>query len=121
MECPSCYDIYDDEEKIPRNLPCGHTYCQECLTQIANIKKRLECPVCRIKLDPSIKPSKLSKNYVAADIASQHRDIQKKLLFCAEHKEPLRFFCENCEKNICASCIIDHSGHKFVKQDHSGM
>lgn len=31
MECPMCYDLYDPEVKIPRNLNCGHTVCEECL------------------------------------------------------------------------------------------
>ena len=40
MECPSCFDFYDEKLKIPRSfiktknyykcldLPCGHTYCE---------------------------------------------------------------------------------------------
>lgn len=31
MECPMCYELYDDEKKNPRNLSCGHTYCEFCL------------------------------------------------------------------------------------------
>lgn len=120
MECRSCYEVYDEKERIPRNLPCGHTYCQFCLNQILLMQKRLECPECRIKLDPAVKPTHLSKNFVALEVSSKHREIQKKLQFCNSHKEPLRFFCETCQSNLCASCIIDHSGHKFVKQDHSG-
>lgn len=121
MECPNCFEVYDERERIPRNLPCGHTYCEVCLGQFIVFQKKLECPVCRIKLEPSVKPQHLSKNFVALEVSSKHREIQKKLLFCSTHKEPLRFFCETCQVNICASCIIDHSGHKFVKQDHSGM
>jgi len=121
MECPNCYEVYDDKDKIPRNLPCGHTYCEPCLVQIYQIKKKLECPVCRLEVDPSIKANNLSKNYVAIEVSNKHREIQKKLLFCSTHSEPLRFFCDTCQANICASCIIDHSGHKFIKQDHSGM
>ena len=29
------------------------------------------------------------------------------------------FYCEDCFENICAGCISDHSGHRFVKQEHS--
>lgn len=120
MECTSCFEVYDEEKKIPRNLPCGHTYCEVCLTAIYSKKKRLECPICQTKVDPLLKPSTLSKNYIAQEVAEKHREAQKKLLFCTTHKEQLRFFCEVCQTNICASCIIDHSGHKFSKIDHSG-
>jgi hypothetical protein len=64
-------------------------------------------------------PNKLSKNFIAAELASKQRELQKKMLLCANHAEPIRFFCDTCQNNICASCIIDHSGHTFIKQDHS--
>ena len=120
MECPSCYELYDETTKIPRNLFCGHTYCEYCLNQLLLVTKKIECPVCRMKLDLTLKPNQLSKNFIAADLASKQRDIQKKLLFCLDHKEPLRFYCESCQEQICANCIIDHNGHKFLKQEHSG-
>ena len=47
MECPSCYSIYESPKKDPRNLPCGHTYCTECLIKIYEITKYLKCPTCR--------------------------------------------------------------------------
>jgi len=31
MECPVCYREWDSELVIPRNLPCGHSYCEEDL------------------------------------------------------------------------------------------
>lgn len=66
MECPSCYSIYEDPIKSPKNLPCGHTYCLECLRKIFDISKFLKCPTCRTKFDGSLKPHDLSKNFVAA-------------------------------------------------------
>lgn len=49
MECPMCYDIYDESLKVPRNLHCGHTYCEECLHNSIKNKGRLECPICRLR------------------------------------------------------------------------
>lgn len=119
MECPSCFELYDDNVRIPRNITCGHTYCEVCLTRLFEFKVRIECPACRMKLDPSIKPNKLSKNYVAADLARKQREIQNKLQFCPSHNEPYRYFCETDQTNVCPQCIIEHSGHIFVKQEHS--
>ena len=28
INCPICYDQYNDKDKIPRILHCGHTFCQ---------------------------------------------------------------------------------------------
>jgi kelch-like protein 10 len=69
MECPMCYDLYDPEVKIPRNLNCGHTVCEECLQIVYEKKKFLDCPTCRYKHDPQIKPNMLTKNFIALQLA----------------------------------------------------
>jgi hypothetical protein len=43
----------------------------------------------------------------------------KNLEFCEKHNEVLQFFCLDCDKNICSSCVENHAGHKIVKQNHS--
>ena len=48
MECGVCMMEWDDKEVIPQNLPCGHTYCQNCLKQLWKAAtKTIECPNCR--------------------------------------------------------------------------
>jgi hypothetical protein len=37
MECGSCYELYDEKLRIPRNLKCGHTYCEFCVDKILEI------------------------------------------------------------------------------------
>ena len=89
-QCPSCFDIYDDTNKIPRNMPCGHTYCEDCLNKWFLAKNIIECPACRKKIDVKIPANSLSKNFVAADLARKHRELQAKLQFCTTHNDPLR-------------------------------
>lgn len=60
-----CYEIYDEAQKVPRNLHCGHTSCEECLNNSVRNKGKLECPICRMRHEAWIKPSELTKNYVA--------------------------------------------------------
>lgn len=123
-----CFELYAPD-RIARNLLCGHTYCQICLEQVYIIKKRIECPMCRHKHEPNLKPISLSKNFVAMDLASKHlevrfyclKQVRKKLQFCPNHsKFPLQFFCEDDQTHLCTECIVEHSGHKFCKQEHSG-
>ncbi len=45
----------------------------------------------------------------------------KKSNFCEHHpKELLKHFCNTCMKLICVDCIVDHSGHSFVRKEESG-
>lgn len=119
MECPMCYDLYDSEEKSPRNLNCGHTVCEKCLGVVYERKKFLDCPTCRYKHDPQIKPNMLTKNFIVLQLACQKKEIRKNHEFCSDHDEPYKFFCETDNKYICVECIAEHTGHRFVKQDQN--
>lgn len=69
-----CWELYG-QDKVARNLICGHTYCQVCLDVIYNTKRRIECPTCRHRHEPSLKPSQLSKNFVAMELACKHMEV----------------------------------------------
>ncbi|XP_007427887.2 E3 ubiquitin-protein ligase NHLRC1 [Python bivittatus] len=49
LECKVCFERYNTEKKHrPRNLPCGHVMCLECVMSLAHPRNfRLECPFCR--------------------------------------------------------------------------
>lgn len=118
MECPTCFEIYNDEIKKPHNLECGHTFCEDCLSRMVT-NSRIQCPACR-KTFLNIIPKSLPVNFIAADLARKHNDDKKKQIMCEKHPiDPVKFFCNTCEECICIECIIQHSGHQFVKQDES--
>nr|XP_045595302.1 tripartite motif-containing protein 5-like [Procambarus clarkii] len=44
-ECSVCFIDYDGNQLRPRNLPCGHTFCSQCIDN--GIKNgQLTCPSC---------------------------------------------------------------------------
>ncbi|KAM8966749.1 E3 ubiquitin-protein ligase NHLRC1 [Pelodytes ibericus] len=49
LECKVCFEKYSQHQKHrPRNLPCGHIICQECVSSLCPPgSPRLECPFCR--------------------------------------------------------------------------
>ena len=120
MECPSCYEYFDGDQFVPRNLNCGHTFCEVCLIKIE--QQRLTfCPICRTSLQKPFKAKKLPKNYLALEFANKQQELMKKSNFCSQHpKELMRHFCITCVQLICMECIVDHSGHEFVRKEESG-
>lgn len=110
--------LFDETVKIPRNLPCGHTFCEECLLNIEK-KNLLLCPICRDPLQKNLKATKLPKNFIALEISRKHSEIMKNPLCLVHTKEIVKYFCNTCEKLICPECILDHSGHEFVRREES--
>ncbi|GAA6106717.1 RING finger domain-containing protein [Tachysurus ichikawai] len=56
LECPVCYQEYDQDHKLPRMLECLHVFCTECLHNIQlspvhppdpNSPASISCPLCR--------------------------------------------------------------------------
>lgn len=56
VECPVCYQEYDQDRKLPRMLECLHVFCTECLHNIQlspvyapdpNSPPSISCPLCR--------------------------------------------------------------------------
>ena len=43
LECPVCWEIYNDNNNQPLTLSCTHTICKSCWEIISNNK----CPMCR--------------------------------------------------------------------------
>ena len=117
MECPLCFENYNDLLKKPRNLECGHTFCEICLSKLFS-NNFIICPACRRQ--SSSPPKSLPVNFIAADLARKYLEEKKKYQFCETHsKEIIRFFCNTCSSRICIECIVDHCGHLFVKQEES--
>ncbi|XP_069180684.1 uncharacterized protein [Procambarus clarkii] len=45
-ECSVCFNNYDDTLLRPRNLPCGHPFCSQCIDNAIK-NGQLNCPSCR--------------------------------------------------------------------------
>ena len=123
MECEVCYNYYDETDRRPNTLPCGHTFCRQCLArEIVNGKRK--CPTCR-------KPHKartvlnLPIN-VALEKVIRNREKNKKRPLesddedsedggrCEMHKKSvLYFYCETHLSMVCRDCtVLEHPINK---------
>ncbi|XP_042887229.1 uncharacterized protein LOC122264409 [Penaeus japonicus] len=58
QECRICFNDFDEGERRPRNLPCGHTFCTLCIAGTFRVN-RFTCPSCRaphVALDVTVFP-----------------------------------------------------------------
>ncbi|XP_064100973.1 uncharacterized protein LOC135211614 isoform X2 [Macrobrachium nipponense] len=46
QECKVCLENFDSVSRRPRSLPCGHTFCTSCISDLIKNRK-ISCPHCR--------------------------------------------------------------------------
>ena len=63
LGCAVCMEDFNDSDRAPRNLSCGHSSCTQCLTNM-NVWGTVVCPTCRVVTRlPSGGVPALSKNF----------------------------------------------------------
>ncbi|KAK7080562.1 hypothetical protein SK128_010955 [Halocaridina rubra] len=126
MCCKECEKRYSDE-RVPRNLSCGHTMCTECLDKCLSDQK--QCPECREK-QLAKSALHLPINYpllrVIRSILNKEIDVKDIIMpeipvhepvcdkyqdggQCPVHSSPLVFLCVSCSMWVCQDClVVDH-------------
>jgi hypothetical protein len=124
FECSVCHDLFQD----PRMLPCGHTFCLQCLQHIVHAAvthngnatvDKIPCPHCRTQISVGRQNLQdLPKNYILADlIASLSANSQcDNTVYCEIHSnKKVKFYCETCQRFACSTCpIVECKQHIFL-------
>jgi len=101
IRCEICFEKFHPniEDKKPRFLPCGHTFCTKCLTKLALTK--LVCPLDREEFEID--------NVALLPINFQLLKILDS--FCATCENNVAensYLCHHCHKRICNECKSKH-------------
>uniref|UniRef100_A0A3Q3GFJ7 Tripartite motif-containing protein 16-like n=1 Tax=Labrus bergylta TaxID=56723 RepID=A0A3Q3GFJ7_9LABR len=122
FSCSICLDLLKD----PVTVPCGHSYCMNCIKthwDKEEEKKIYSCPQCRQTFP--VRPV-LVKNTMLAVLVEElkktglraapadHCYPSKKLQenVCSHHDEVMKMFCRTDQQSICYLCSVDeHKGH----------
>lgn len=123
LTCAICLDRF----KIPVTIPCGHTFCQTCISTYweNNIESdKYQCPCCKTKFD--IKPM-LKRNVSMSGLAEAANSITcresllrgndgvKAMQLCDRHKRPMVYYCKQDRTPVCHECgIFDCKNHDKV-------
>ncbi|XP_058609877.1 tripartite motif-containing protein 16-like [Onychostoma macrolepis] len=102
FRCPVCLDLLKD----PVTIPCGHSYCNSCITDHWNqeVQKRVySCPECRQTFRP--RPA-LNKSTMLAEVLEQ---LKKSKLQTAVPAGPGDVKCDVCtvrKHKAVKSCLV---------------
>ena len=126
LNCPVCFEDYrpNDDNSIPRLLPCSHTLCGKC-TQGLIQKKSLQCPECRkrhpaengVRSFPQNKYILLTVRRKTSLAEEKTQAFQQNLETCLVHGRELGLYCAetSCQNEICSLCLTSsHRGHDVV-------
>ena len=138
--CPVCFEVYEEtDDRMPRILPCHHTFCERCLKQILR-KKSVVCPECRIKHPaPGGTRTYPQNKYIVANIqltrratpsvvlniqeTEQEFPLAERFSKCAAHGKEVSLYCygNKCQKAICQLCLIKHHRNHDVVDIHEEL
>ncbi|UJR25954.1 hypothetical protein I4U23_007302 [Adineta vaga] len=130
LQCPVCLTSYTE----PRLLPCGHTYCHQCLDRLMQDDNDVvTCPECRkqhIVPDDGVFPpnfvvrnlleehglSAASRTLTSTNLALNSANSSTTTAKCStcETFAPLRL-CRHCNFMVCDRCL---RAHRHGSQDN---
>ena len=126
LNCPVCFEDYgiNDDNVIPRLLPCTHTLCGKCTRELIQ-KKSLQCPECRKRHPAEHGMRSFPQNkYILSTVrrkasSTEHKpySTEQKLEKCPIHGRELGLYCAetSCQNEICSLCLTtSHRGHHMV-------
>lgn len=122
VTCSVCMQLYTD----PKQLPCLHTFCLQCLNNVARTSKRngtIRCPLCQREVAvpdcgtmESLPDCFYQKNLL--DILAIKKCGNAKVTCgnCGEKNEKVSY-CFHCGEFWCSVCL---SGHNIIRanKDH---
>ena len=133
LTCPLCFELFDHGERIPKGLPCLHTFCLQCLDTY--VQKNLEdhhlCPLCQAKFVVpcegvnAVPTNTGMKNMLDLLPIQSECDLDQPLTkpACSQHgyKEYV-VLCMDCKAGLCSFCIAGlkdgvHNNHGFEDVD----
>ena len=116
ITCPICLLTYNN----PKVLPCQHSYCQECLTNIDKDHK-IVCPECRkVTAVPNsgVKdfPTNLTITHLIDSLLLRRQDGGKVNCEICIETDPVTSFCFTCSIFMCLACQNHHKRSRDTHQ-----
>eukprot|EP00058_Branchiostoma_floridae_P006911 XP_002592399.1 hypothetical protein BRAFLDRAFT_67264 [Branchiostoma floridae] len=134
LTCSICLELFTK----PKVLPCGHTFCQDCLQDHASRRVPFQCPNCRQQFrlplqgvaglpDSHIVANLCERLQTQATLSKETSEQPQSGNRCSFHpSEEVRLYCKQCKVPICHECFEEsHDEHPTMSlrraiQQHRG-
>ena len=121
-ECPLCLETV----KNPKTLPCLHSFCLECLDELAHFARRqlqttIKCPVCQTSFPiPDTNtfahlPSSFHLNRLVDVLALENGNVQAQKCNNCDENNLATTYCFVCQSFMCATCFQSHQRIKMTR------
>ncbi|XP_060788938.1 E3 ubiquitin/ISG15 ligase TRIM25-like isoform X2 [Neoarius graeffei] len=120
LQCSICLEVFTD----PVTTPCGHSFCNSCITQSWNKSQHYYCPFCKEKFTkrPELKIN-ITLREVAHHFKKKHALDQPEVLCdaCTGVKQKAIKSCLDCGVTFCSFHLEPHINvpkykkHKLIK------
>ena len=121
--CCVCFEGFDLNVHIPRILPCSHSLCHICITNLlTNSNTTLECAECRQQHNVGSEGAKTfpQNKYIVTHLQRQlvvpPDHSAEPAAKCEGHGKEFSLFCLSlgCMKPLCTKCLRDHKLHDIA-------
>lgn len=122
MACPICFETFE----TPRNLPCLHTFCHNCLASyiISTCKPKqnpvgFPCPICRRFVPAPSFTAEIEKWAELVPINKMVNMLDEKCCDAckrADEEEVASDWCKSCLESICGPCAKAHKRNVFTQK-----
>ena len=114
LECGVCAEVYNEDDHIPRQLPCFHTFCSACLRRLGNRGNTIECSLCKTvhKINQGSTVNFYKDNTRRDLLTFLKENVNGHgLVICSECNEILKLWstCKSCSIMLCPACKEMHS------------
>ena len=112
--CTICYEAYgDSEDRVPRLLPCTHTFCNACVKRLIRHKK-LVCPQDNQNHRAVKGAASFPQNrYILRPVKDSLSSIDE-FETCERHNRLKTLYCKDmgCNRPVCQLCMLqNHKTH----------
>lgn len=123
LTCAICLERF----QIPVTIPCGHTFCQICISMYWDTVIKFDkhqCPICMTKFDtrPILKRNvsmsgltEVANSPTCRESLLRGSEAAKAMQLCERHKRPLVYYCKQDRISVCHECgICECKKHETV-------